>query len=47
MGSEESARNIRDYFVNTKRAKGGTGSGNEKSTNVYCYLIGRYTVENP
>jgi hypothetical protein len=46
MGSLESARNIVEYFVNTKRTKGTVGAGNEKATNVYCYLISRYTVEN-
>ena len=43
--SEDTARKIERYFVDTCNTDGGTGGGNDDSDIVYAYRITNYTKE--
>ncbi len=41
--SNETARNIEKYFVNSLKTDGGTGGGDEKTKSVYAYKKASHT----
>ncbi len=45
-GSEEAARRIEKYMVETVGTQGGGGGGDKSSTWIYCYKITSSTIEN-
>lgn len=44
--SEQTARNVESYFIDTEKTQGGTGGGDEDINAVYAYLITSETVES-
>ena len=43
--TNQEARQIEDYFVNTLGAQGGTGGGDAATCSVYAYKIAPHTKE--
>ena len=41
--SSQTAREVKDYFVNTLRTDGGTGGGDDSSVMVYAYKKAKHT----
>ena len=44
-GSENAARQVEKFIIDTHRTKGDTGGGDESTTYVYAYVITQNTVE--
>ena len=44
-GSEETARTVEKYIIDTHKTKGDTGGGDKTTTSVYAYLITNATIE--